>query len=368
MKCNIYDRNFKERAIQLGSEMGIRKASRELGIHSSLISRWRKELLKYGEASFCGTGKSRFTPEEKIFSKRQRKLKIELKESLLKIEIFKDGYKYVSQGRLMTYHFIENNVEKYTLKKICKVFGVSRDAYIKWKNQIISPRESRTNLLKEAITSIFFEYKEIYGSRRIAAELRSRGFTISGRQVCSHMRELGLVSKLRENYKVKNIPRCNPYISPNILNQQFTVEEPSKTWVSGITRIQTAKRLLFLTIIMDLFDRKIIGWSLSNGLTVKETTMPAWEMAVQNRKAKTGLIFHSDRGIQYANKMFKRKLDSYKYIIRSMNRKGNHADNSICENFFTSFKSELAYLNILLTKKQVEDKISEYLENGFKKC
>jgi len=363
MKCKIYDRNFKEKAIQLGSEMGVRKASRELGIWSSNISRWRKEFLKYGEASFCGTGKSRLTPEEQIFSKQQRKLKRELKESLLKIEIFKNGHKYVSQGRLMTYHFIENNVEKYTLKKICKVFGVSRDAYIKWKNQIISPTQSQTNLLNEEITSIFFEYKKIYGSRRIAAELLSRGFTISQRQVCSHMRELGLVSKLRENYKVKNVSRYNPCLFPNILNQQFTVEEPSKTWVSGITRIQTAKRLLFLTIIMDLFDRKIIGWSLSNGLTVKETTMPAWEMAVQNRKTKTGLIFHSDRGIQYANKMFNRKLDSYKYIIRSMNRKGNHADNSICESFFTSIKSEIVNLNMLLTKKQVEEKIFEYLEN-----
>lgn len=362
-KRRIYDRNFKEKAIQLGSEKGSGRASRELGIASSLIPRWREEFLKYGSLSFCGVGKSRFTPEEEIFSKQKTKLKRELKQSLLKIEIFKNGNKYVSQGKLMTYHFIENNVEKYTLKKICKVFGVDGNAYIKWKNQVISPTQRRINLLKEEITAIFFQYKEIYGSARIAAELQSRGLTIKQGQVSNYMRELGLVSKIRRNYKIKTVSRYNRCAFPNMLNQQCTVEEPSKTWVSGITRIQMAKRLLFLTIIMDLFDRKIIGWSLSNGLTVKETTIPAWEMAVQNRKTKTGLIFHSDRGIQYANKMFNRKLDSYKYIIRSMNRKGKHSDNFICESFFTSLKSEIVNLNMLLTKKQMEEKIFEYLEN-----
>ena len=364
MKCKTYDRNFKLKAIQLGSELGLRKASRELGIESSHISRWRREFLKYGEASFCGTGKSRLTPEEKLFSEKQRKLKIELKESLLKIEIFKNGHQYVSQGRLMTYHFIENNIEKYTLKKICKVFGVSRNAYIRWKSQVLSPTESRTNSLKKEITSIFFEYKKIYGSRRITAELLSRGFTISDRQVCSHMRELGLVSKLRGNYKFKNVSHSNPYIFPNILDQHFTVEEPSKTWISGITRIQTTEGLLFLTIIMDLFDRKIIGWSLSNGLTVRETTMPAWAMAVKNRKAKAGLLFHSDRSAQYANKIFTRKLNSYKFIRGSMNRKGNHSDNSVCESYFASLKSKLVDLNVLLTREQMAGKISEYLKEN----
>ncbi|PZX92798.1 IS3 family transposase [Flavobacterium aquariorum] len=362
-KRKIYDRNFKVKAIQLGSERGVRKASRELDIAPSLITIWRQELLKYGTASFCGIGKSRLTPEEKIFSKQKIKLKRELKQSELKIEIFKNGSKYVSQGKLMTYHFIENNVEKYTLGKICKVFGVNRNAYIKWKKQVISPTQRRTNLLKEEITSIFFEYKEIYGSARIAAELQSRGFTTKQRQVAKYMKELGLVSKIRRNYKIKTVSRYNRCAFPNILNQQFTVEEPSKAWVSGITRIQTKKRVLFLTIIMDLFDRKIIGWSLSNGLTVKETTIPAWEMAVQNRKTKTGLIFHSDRGIQYSNNMLSSKIDSYKFIRRSMNRKGNHSDNSICESFFTSLKSELVDLNILLPKEQMEQKIFEYLGN-----
>lgn len=362
-KRRIYDSSFKEKAIQLSYEIGVRKASRELDISSSLITRWREEKLKFGALSFCGIGKSRFTPEEKIFSQQKTKLNRELKQTNLKIEIFKKGYKYVSQGKLMTYHFIENNVEKYTLKKICKVFGVDGNAYLKWKNQEISPIKRRINLIKEEITSIFFEYNEIYGSARIAAELQSRGFTIKNSQVANHMRELGLVSKIRRSYKIKTVSRFNRRVFPNILNQQFTVQEPSKAWVSGITRIQTAKSLLFLTIIMDLFDRKVIGWSLSNGLTVNDTIITAWEMAVSNRKIKIDLIFHSDRGIQYANKTFARKLDSFKFIRQSMNRKGNRSDNSICESFFTSLKSELVDLDALLTKKEMEEKIVEYIKD-----
>lgn len=361
-KRRIYDRNFKEKAIQLGSERGLNKASRELGISLSLLPRWRQELLKYGTASFCGIGKLRLTPEEKIFSKQKIELTRELKESKLEIEILKNGSKYISQGKPMIYYFIQNNIEKYTLVKLCKVLGVARKTYNNWKNQVIPPTQVRINLLKQEITSIFFEYKEIYGSARIAAELQSRGFTIKKRQVAKHMSELGLVSKIRKNYKIKTASRYNRCAFPNILNQQFTVEQPSKIWLSGITHIQTTKGVLFLTIIMDLFDRKIIGWSLSNGLTVKETTIPAWEIAVQNRKIKTSLIFHSDRRIQYVNKIFARKLYSYKFIMRSMNRKGNRSDNAICESFFTSLKSELIDLNMLLTKEEMEEKIVEYLK------
>jgi putative transposase len=358
----IYDRSFKENAVKLGFVKGLTKGARELGVAPSLMTRWRQEFLEFGTASFCGRGSTRLNPEQKRFSELKRKLKNELKESELKVEIFKNGGKYVSQGRLMIYHFIDNNLDKYCLANMCEVLGADKSTYIKWKNQVISPTQRRTQVVREEIKSIFFEYKELYGGAKITAELRSRGFKIKKAQVCIYMRKLGLVSKIRRNYKLKSVSRYNPFAFPNILNGQFSFEEPSKAWVSGIVRIQTAKGLLFLTIIMDLFDRKIIGWSLSDGLTIKETTLAAWEMAVQNRKTKEGLIFHSDRGIQYANKMFTHKLDSYKFIRRSMNRKGNHSDNAVIESFFYSLKSKLIDSQMLTTKIQTREKVIEYLK------
>ena len=362
-KRKFYDREFKVKAVQLGFEIGLTKGARELGIRTAFMSRWRQEFLEFGTLSFCGRSSTRLDSEQKQFSKLKRKLKHELQESELELEIFKNASKYTSGGKLTIYHFIKNHTDKYTITKMCKVLGTEKTTYDNWNNQVISTIQRRVNLLHAEITSIFFEYNEIYGCPKIAAELQSRGFKIKTAQVSVHMRKLGLVSKVRRNSKFKRILPANPYAFPNVLNQQFNVENPSMVWVSGITQMQTAKGLLFLTIIMDLFDRKIIGWSLSNGSTSIETTIPAWEMAVQNRKIKKGLLFHSHRGVQYTNKMFSSKLDSYKFIRRSMSRKGNHSDNAISERFLYSIKSKLTDSKSLLTKKQMRDKIFEYLEN-----
>ncbi|UUF15204.1 MULTISPECIES: IS3 family transposase [Flavobacterium] len=359
----IYDREFKVKAVQLGYEIGLTKGARTLGIAPSFMTRWRQEFLEFGKTSFCGRTKWRLNKEQTEFSKLKRKLKNELKESELKLEIFKSASKYTSQGNLTVYDFIKNHSDKYTITKMCKVLGTDKTTFDKWKSQAISPRQHRVNLLKKEITSIFYEYKELYGGAKIAAELQSRGFKIKTCQVCIHMRNLGLVSKIRRNYRLKTNSLNIPYKFPNILNQQFIFEEPCKAWISDIARIQTSNGFLFVTIIMDLFDRKIIGWNLSNGLTINETTMPAWAMAVKNRKPEKGLIFHSDRGIQYANKIFSHKLDSYKFIKRSMSRTGNHSDNAVSESFFKSFKSGLVDLNNLLTRKQMQEKILEYFEN-----
>jgi len=362
-KRKFYDREFKVKAVQLGFEIGLTKGARKLGIRTSFMSRWRQEFLEFGKLSFCGRSSSRLNPEQKQFSKLRRKLKHELKESELELEIFKNSVKYTCGGKLTICDFIKNHTDKYTVTKMCQVLGIDKTTYDRWKNQEISTVQHRVNLLHKEITSIFFEYNEIYGCSKIAAELQSRGFKIKMSQVSVHMQKLGLVSKVRRNSKFKRIQPANPYAFPNVLNQQFNIEKPSMVWVSGITQIQTANRFLFLTIIMDLFDRKIIGWSLSNGLTIKETTIPCWERAVQNRQIKKDLLFHSDRGIQYANKLFNSKLDSYKFIRRSMSRKGNRSDNAISRSFLNSIKAEVTDSNNLLTKKQIKDKIFEYLKN-----
>lgn len=124
---------------------------------------------------------------------------------------------------------------------------------------------------------------------------------------------------------------------------------------------------MYLTIILDLFDRKIIGWSLSNGLSTKQTTLSAWKMALKNRKITNKLIFHSDRGIQYANKNFTNMLDSFKTVTRSMSRKGDCWDNAVAESFFKSLKTELIYGNKLITKEQMELEIFEYIEIWYNK-
>ena len=135
------------------------------------------------------------------------------------------------------------------------------------------------------------------------------------------MKQLGLRSKLSKKFKVTTNLNHNYLIVENILNRGFIVKMPSKSWVSDITYIQTKEGFVYLTTIMDLYDRKIIGWSLSDGMSTddpsnseqaKQTTLRTWKMAVKNRNIEEGLIFHSDRGVQYASKKFENVLDSYK--------------------------------------------------------
>lgn len=250
---------------------------------------------------------------------------------------------------------------------MCNVLGVSRTTYYRRKKQELSGTETRIMALKEEIASIFNEHKQTYGSRKITKELHKRGFKIQSSQVNVYMRMLGLRSRAKRKYKPTTDSNHNHYIFPNILNRQFTVDAPAKAWVSDITYIQTVKGFVYLTIIMDLFDRKIIGWTLSNGMSTKETTLPAWEMAVKNRKITSDLIFHSDKGSQYANKMFSDTLKAQQWVRRSMSRKQNHNDNAVCESFFKSFKVELINGSTLLTRKQMRAEVLEYIENWYNK-
>ena len=261
----------------------------------------------------------------------------------------------------MIFDFIKNHAEIFPIEKMCKVLKVSQSGYYRWKTAAISQRLQKKTVLKEKITAFYFESKQRYGSPRITMELNILGYKISRITVAKYMRELGLKSKLSKKFKVTTDSKHNYLLVENVLNRQFLVPQPSKAWVSDITYIHTKEGFLYLTTIMDLYDRKIIGWSLSDGMSTNETTLASWKMAIRNRNAQKGLIFHSDRGVQYANNKFANVLDSYK-VTRSMSRTGDCWDNAVAESFFKSLKTELIYGNKLITKEQMKLQIFEYIE------
>ncbi|MBF4515800.1 IS3 family transposase [Flavobacterium sp. ANB] len=361
-----YERTFKENAVKLSYERGkgqIVNIERELGITPSCLNRWRQDFEKFGTGSFCGTGYLKLTPDQAIITTLEKKIK----NSELTLEILKSGSKYVAQGKVMTKEFIENNKHKFSILKMCDALQVSRTTYYLRKKQELSGTEIRINLLKDEITSIFYENKQRYGCTKIAKELEKKGFILCSSQVNIYMNILGLRSRPKRKYKPTTDSNHNHYVSPNVLNREFKVSEPAKVWVSDITYIQTMRGFVYLTIVMDLFDRKIIGWSLSDTMSTKQTTLSAWEMAVKNRKISKDLIFHSDRGSQYANKIFTDTLDSYKCVRRSMSRRQNNYDNAVSESFFNCFKAELIRGTKLLTRKQMKLDVIEYIENWYNK-
>ena len=266
----------------------------------------------------------------------------------------------------MKYTFIKNHEYLFPIEKMCKVLEIGSSGYYKWKNTSISFRTIRKNEIKQQITDIYFASKQRYGSPRITTELNALGYKVSRITVAKYMRELGLRSKLSKKFKVTTDSKHNYLVVENVLNRNFMVTNPSRVWVSDITYIQTKEGFLYLTTIIDLYDRKMIGWSLSNGMNTEETTLAAWKMAIRNRNVQKELIFHSDRGVQYANKKFANTIESYG-VIRSMSRKGNCWDNAVAESFFKSLKTELIYGNKLINKEQMELEIFEYIEIWYNK-
>ncbi|WP_240723489.1 IS3 family transposase [Flavobacterium sp. GT3P67] len=359
-----YDLIFKEKAVQLSYERdNISQLAKELGVSSALLYKWRQDYQEFGTGRFPGKGNLKLSPEQEKIHELEKKLK----EAELERDNLKKGNKHLFQGRSMIYLFIKDHEKIYSIEKMCKVLAVSNSSYYKWKKQVVSERQKRVVLIKEAITCIYFNAKQRYGSPRITLELQNIGYQISRITVAKYMKQLGLYSKLSSKFKVTTNSKHNHFIVPNILKREFTVKNLPKPWVSDITYIQTKDGFLYLTIILDLFDRKIIGWSLSNGLSTKQTTLSAWKMVVKNRKITDELIFHSDSGIQYANINFTNMLDSYKTVTRSMSPKGDCWDNAVAESFFKSLKTELIYGNKLISKEQMELEIFEYIEIWYNK-
>lgn len=266
----------------------------------------------------------------------------------------------------MKYVFIRNHESLFSIEKMCKVLEIGSSGYFKWKSKPVSHRMRRKNEIKQQITDIYFASKQRYGSPRITIELNSLGYKISRITVAKYMKELGLRSKLSKKFKVTTNSKHNYLVVENVLDRNFIVADPSKVWVPDITYIQTKEGFLYLTTIIDLYDRKIIGWSLSNGMSTEETSLAAWKMALKNRIVQKGLIFHSDRGVQYANKKFSNTIESYN-VRRSMSRKGNCWDNAVAESFFKSLKTELIYGNKLISKERMEMEIFEYIEIWYNK-
>ena len=239
--------------------------------------------------------------------------------------------------------------------------NVSRSSYYAWLIGIPSAHELRDRELTAQIKRIFEEKRKQYGSPRMYKELYDTEYSCARSRVARIMRENGLVGRKKRRYKVTTDSAHNYPIAPNLVNQNFSVESINQCWISDITYIGTHEGWLYLCSILDLCSRRVIGWSMANHMRA-ELAIDALDMAVLHRNPPEGLIFHSDRGIQYASTSFREKLKSYK-MIQSMSRKGNCWDNAPAESFFSTLKMEEVYIhNKYRTREEARKSIFEYIE------
>jgi len=218
---------------------------------------------------------------------------------------------------------------------------VSRNAYYHWckSKELTSTKLSKIHL-KERIKVIFEQSREIYGSCRIQKMLEREGLLYSRSYVGLLMREIGLKSILKRKFVITTDSKHSFPIADNILDRDFDSAKLGVKWISDITYIRVGDNWNYLTTVIDLADRKVVGWTLSEDMTTENTILKAWIMARKNRNINTNFIFHSDRGVQYASNKMTNLFYFNRKITQSMSRKGNCWDNAVAESFFKTIKYE----------------------------
>jgi len=248
---------------------------------------------------------------------------------------------------------------------MCQVLNVSRSGYYSWLNRTPSKRKLENEELKIKIAEIYWQSRGTYGSPRIHEKLKKEGYHYNIKRIARLMKELGLKAIQKRKFKVTTDSNHNYPVKENLLKREFDVDTPNKAWVSDITYISTQEGWLYLTVIIDLYSRKVVGWSMNKRMT-KQLVIDALIMAVKKRKPSKGLIFHSDRGSQYASHDFQNSLLRYG-MKSSMSRKGDCWDNAVAESFFSSLKIELIYHNRYQYRSQARQDIFEYIEVFYNK-
>jgi transposase InsO family protein len=259
------------------------------------------------------------------------------------------------------YAWIDSQRQAFDLAELCDVLGVSVSGYRAWKRGGTPDRKRLTDAQTLAlIRAIHAELKGAYGSPRMVRELRDRGFSASKERVERLMREHGIRARHKRRYKATTDSKHALAVATNVLDRNFQPSAPNRVWTADITYLWTDEGWLYLAIVLDLFNREVIGWSLKPTMAADIVT-DALTMAWFRRKPAPGVLHHSDRGSQYASAAFQEMLTAYGMTC-SMSRKGNCWDNAPTESWFNSFKNERVHATRYATRAEAMADTFEYIE------
>lgn len=245
----------------------------------------------------------------------------------------------------------------------CQLAGVSRSTYYHDRNRKPSVRARQDAAIGAEVRAIFAETKKRYGSPRIMRVLRRRGVRVGKKRVARLMRENGLIARYKKRFRVTTNSEHNHPISPNLLKRDFTADAPNNVWIGDITYIWTQEGWMYLATVIDVFSRRVVGWAMRPYLS-RQLAIEALQRALDLRSPGQGLIFHSDRGCQYASLDYRRILRSHG-IQQSMSRSGNCLDNAMAESFFSSLEFELLMQNNFESRSGALWAVAEYIENFY---
>lgn len=265
----------------------------------------------------------------------------------------------------MKYMFISKHRMEFSVWLMCKVLHVGKSAYYSWLKAKPNKLEQANRILDVNIESLFNEHKARYGAPRITRALNASMIKCSKNRVAKRMQVLSLRAKARKKFRVTTDSEHNHPVFENVLGRNFTSQAINQKWAGDITYIPTKEGWLYLCVVLDLYSRAIIGWSMSHRLK-KELVCDSLTMALFRRKFPQKVIVHSDRGSQYCSKSYRSILKQHD-LIGSMSRKGNCWDNAPSESFFHTLKVELVQGQTFITREQAKQAIFSYMESYYNK-
>lgn len=255
---------------------------------------------------------------------------------------------------------------EHPILSLCANLEVSPSGYYDWQKRRTTPgpRARQNQTLAEQIEVIHAQSRATYGSPRIVDTLRKQGARHGRNRVARLMGEAGLSGRQKGRYRVQTTDSNHDHpIAPNLMAQAPQAAAPNQIWVGDITYIQTEEGWLYLAAILDRYSRKIVGWAMSERLDTA-LVLKAFHMALLHRQPTAKILFHSDRGVQYASADYRRAL-AQAGLVASMSRKGNCYDNATMESFWSTLKLELVYRSDFVTRSQARTQIFDYIESFY---
>nr|WP_169782208.1 IS3 family transposase [Escherichia coli] len=343
---------FLSEALKLAERIGVAAAARELSLYESQLYAWRSKQQQQMSSS----------ERESELAAENVRLKRQLAEQAEELAILQKGRDILREAPEMKYVFIENHRAEFSIKAMCRVLRVARSGWYTWcqRRTRISTRQQFRQHCDSVVLAAFTRSKQRYGAPRLTDELRAQGYPFNVKTVAASLRRQGLRAKASRKFSPVSYRAHGLPVSENLLEQDFYASGPNQKWAGDITYLRTDEGWLYLAVVIDLWSRAVIGWSMSPRMTA-QLACDALQMALWRRKRPRNVIVHTDRGGQYCSADYQAQLKRHN-LRGSMSAKGCCYDNACVESFFHSLKVECIHGEHFISREIMRATVFNYIE------
>ncbi|EBU7061483.1 IS3 family transposase [Salmonella enterica subsp. enterica] len=344
---------FRQEALKLAERIGGgAAAARELNLYESQLHNWRSKQQNQLSSS----------EREQEMSAEIARLKRQLAERDEELAILQKGRDILREAPEMKYVFIEKHQAEFNIKAMCRVLQIARSGWYVWhqRRHQINRRQRFRLVCDNVVREAFSDAKQRYGAPRLTDELRAQGYQFNVKTVAASLRRQGLRAKASRRFRPVSYRKHDLPVSENLLKQDFYASGPNQKWVGDITYLRTGEGWLYLAVVIDLWSRSVIGWSMSSRMTA-QLACDALQMALWRRKCPENVIVHTDRGGQYCSTDYQSLLKRHN-LRGSMSARGCCYDNACAESFLHMLKVECIHGEDFVSREIMRTAVFNYSE------